>query len=198
MRLPLDPGDVLGDGCWETIKRVLSLVSTLWLGCMMVIIARFLGEMAGAAWSGAWGDMGEIILGMMESILWVLLWAPFYFLLSIWGLLFVPLIGLVLFLMFRTEKEVIWVWYVGVILIGVITMADFVGIPDDGEDVVAWIGFVLLAFSLAAGCWLFKGWKGNMQALHLQEVSAENEMRRLEMEQKFGTKSFGQGESTRE
>ena len=51
MRLPLDSGDVLGDGCWEALKRVLALVSTLWVGCIVALISYYFAEVAGAVWA---------------------------------------------------------------------------------------------------------------------------------------------------
>jgi len=49
----MDPGDVLGDGCWETVKRVLVVASTLWVGALAAIVAFFAGEAVGMMWIGA-------------------------------------------------------------------------------------------------------------------------------------------------
>ncbi len=194
MRLPLDPGDVLGDGCWETLKRVLALVSTLWLGCIAALIAYYFAEVAGAVWAGAWGDLGEIILEMGVTVLWSLLWAPFYLLFSLWGIVLLPLMGVVMLMMFRADKNVTWFWFSAVMGSGVMAMSGFIELPlVYALSAVAWVIFLLVMVSLAAGCWLFHGWQQNSQAAHLQEVMAENELRRLEIEQQYGTTSFGQG-----
>lgn len=194
MRLPLDPGDTLGDGCWETLKRVLALVSTLWLGCIAALIAYYFAEVAGAVWAGAWGNLGEIILEMGVTVLWSLLWAPFYLLFSLWGIVLLPLIGVVMLMMFRADKNVTWFWFSAVMGSGVMAMSGFIELPlVYALSAVAWVIFLLVMVSLAAGCWLFHGWQQNSQAAHLQEVMAENELRRLEIEQQYGTTSFGQG-----
>ncbi len=61
-----------------------------------------------------------------------------------------------------------------------------------GFSIFSWIFFVLLLISLGVGLFFLKGWQQNVQVKHLQEVHAENELRRLKIEQEFGTKSFGQ------
>ncbi|MDG0994401.1 MAG: hypothetical protein P8O22_06685 [Akkermansiaceae bacterium] len=194
MRFPLDPGDTLGDGCWETLKRVLALVSTLWLGCIAALIAYYFAQVASAVWAGAWGDLGEIILEMGEAVLWSLLWAPFYLLFSLWGIVLLPLMGVVMLMMFRADKNVTWFWFSAVVGSGVMAMNGFIELPlVSALRAVAWVIFLLVMVSLAAGCWLFHGWQQNSQAAHLQEVMAENELRRLEIEQQYGTTSFGQG-----
>ena len=194
MRLPLDPSDTLGDGCWETLKRVLALVSTLWLGCIAALIAYYFAEVAGAVWAGAWGDLGEIILEMGVTVLWSLLWAPFYLLFSLWGIVLLPLIGVVMLMMYRADKNVTWFWFSAVMGSGVMAMNGFIELPlVYALSAVAWVIFLLVMVSLAAGCWLFHGWQQNSQAAHLQEVMAENELRRLVIEQQYGTTSFGQG-----
>ena len=194
VRNSLDPGNVLGDGCWESLKRAFAIMSTLWLGCILAVMSYFLSRVLAAVWDGAWGDVMDIIVSMLEMALWTVLLAPFLMLVSFGGFVLVPLLGLVMFYMLRSDKDITWLWYVTVLATGVIAMR---GMTEESMgyliDVVAWVIFVLVMVALAVGCWLLKGWQRNAQARHLQEVSAENEVRRLEIEQTYGTKSFGQG-----
>lgn len=185
---------MFGDGCWETVKRVFALVTTLWGGCAMALVAFFLAEVVGAVLDGAWGDVGEIIVEMGVAVVWALLWAPFVFLLSVWGLVLVPLLGVVMFLMFRAEREVTWLWYGMVGCVGLLAMGGFEDLPTSYVLTgVRWFIFFLMMVALAVACWFYRGWQRNAHARHLMEVHAENELRRLEMAQRFGTKSFGQG-----
>ncbi|MFK7912139.1 MAG: hypothetical protein AB8F34_16300 [Akkermansiaceae bacterium] len=193
----MDPGDVLGDGCWETVKRVFAMMSTLWVGCISALIALYMAEVVGAIWAGAWSDVGDIILDMGSSVLLAMVWAPLYYLFSFWGLIMIPLLIYVMFMMFRADMEVTKVWFVIVLIAGVIAMNGMIEVPANyALAAVAWVVFLFVMISLAAGCWFLRGWERNSQAQHLQEVSAENELRRIEIEQAYGTKSFGQNNQT--
>lgn len=192
MKLPLDPGDVLGDGCWEAVKRVLVVVSTLWVGAIAALVALFAAQAVELMLSGAWGDLTDLMVEAGRTLIWALLLAPFYFLFSFWGFVLIPLMAVVLYGMCRSDKDVTWVWFASCVIVGVLGMTGVFDLSV-GMQSVAWVVFILLVLSLAAGCWFLAGWRRNEQARHLIEVQAENEQRRLELGEKFGTKSFGQG-----
>ena len=193
MRFSLDPGDVVGDGCWETVKRVLVVASTLWVGAMAAIVAFYAAQAIGLVMSGAWSDLTDLILEAGEAILWGLLLAPIYFLFTFWGLVMIPLMGLVMFHMFRSDKDVTWVWFATSLIVSVVGLMGLLGFGADSSlQVLAWVLLCFLMISLAVGCWLLMGWRRNAQARHLMEVHAENEQRRAELREKFGTTSFGQ------
>ena len=197
VRFALDPGNVLGDGCWESVKRAFAIMSTLWMGCILAVTSFYFAEIFGALWGGAWSDVGDIISDMAETVLWTVLLAPFYVFFSIWGFLLLPLFGLVMFYMLRADKDVTWLWFATVAITGTVAMRGMTGDSASyGSEVVAWVLYALAIVALAAGCLLLKGWEKNAQARHLQEVSAENELRRIEIEQTYGTKTFGQGNVT--
>ena len=194
-----DPDSAIGDGCLETVKRALAIMSTLWVGCIAAVASYYLSEIAGAIWAGAWSDVSDMILAMFESLLWSVILAPFYLLLSFWGFVLVPLLGLVMFYSLRADREVTWLWFATVVYTGIIALRGLMGesgLSSLAFDVIAWVILVLVMASIAALCLFFQGWRRNDQARHLQEVNAENELRRLEIEQTYGTKSFGQGNQT--
>lgn len=192
MRVAIDPGDVLGDGCWETVKRVLVVASTLWVGALAAIVAFFAGEAVGMMWIGAWGDLPALMLKAGETTLWAMILAPFYLLTTVWGFVLIPVMGVVMYTMFRTEKDVTWVWYSTCVLVGLVALK---GMLLDGSGIMAvsWAVFIFLQISLGTGCWFLNAWRSNEQARHLMRVFMENEARRAELGKKFGTKTFGQG-----
>lgn len=193
VRFSLDPGDVLGDGCWEAIKRVLVVISTLWVGCLAALLAYCFTELVGAVIDGAWSDLGEMIVDMGGMIVWSFLWAPVVIIFSVWGLFLLPLLGLVMYLVFRAERQIIWTWFGIVVVVGCVAMEGLDTLPATYRLTgVLWVSFLLILAVIAVMCWYYQSWQGNVHAQHLMEVHAENEQRRMEMRERFGTKSFGQ------
>ncbi len=193
MRMALDPGDVLGEGCWETLKRVLILWSMLCGGCVAALLSLGMARVVDAAWAGAWSEVGKIMFMTGKSMLWAVFLGPFYYVFTLWGIVLVPLLGLTMYLMMRAERDVTWIWVGMVVLTGGIVMGNVVGVPGKAEGALAWMFFLFVLVSLGVGVFLLRGWQRNTQARHLQEVMAENEMRREGLKQRYGTSSFGQG-----
>lgn len=190
MKFALDPGDVIGHGCWETIKRLLAPVSSIWIGSFCALVAMLLAEVVDMAWNGYWGEIDELFINMA----WALLYAPLALFFSGWSLLVVPLLAYVFYQMIRSEQDMSWIWLGTTGVSGFMVMTSG-AMEEMNIDYVAfaWGFYVLLMVSLGVGIVFLKGWQQNAQARHLQEVMAENEMRRMEIEQEYGTKSFGQG-----
>ena len=124
MKLPLDPGDVFGDGCWEAVKRFLVVASTLWVGAIAAIVALFAVQAAELMWTGAWGDLKDLMVEAGGALLSARLLAPLYFLFSFWGFVLIPLMGVVLYGMFRSGKDVTWVWFSSCVIVGVLGMTE--------------------------------------------------------------------------
>ncbi|NNJ87139.1 MAG: hypothetical protein HKP20_08210 [Akkermansiaceae bacterium] len=189
MKFPLDPGDVIGHGCWETVQRLLAPVSSIWIGCFCALASMFLAELVDLALSGSWSRVDDLLIEMA----WALLYAPMAIFLSFWSLLVVPLLGYIFYQMIRSEHDVAWMWLGTTAVCGLMVM-----ISPMLEDttmvfkVVAWVVFVVLLVSIGVAIFFISGWQQNAQARHVQEVMAENERRRLEIEQQYGTTSFGQ------
>ncbi len=81
MRFPLDPGDVIGHGCWEAIKRLLAPVSSVWIGCFCALVSMLMAELVDRAWSGYWSRIDDLLIDMA----WALLYAPLALFLSVWS-----------------------------------------------------------------------------------------------------------------
>lgn len=190
MKFALDPGDVIGHGCWETIKRLLAPISSVWVGCFCALVSMFMAELVDMVWNGYGSKVGDLLVEMA----WAMLYAPLALFLSVWSLLVVPVLAYVFYQMIRGEHDVAWMWLGTTAVSGLMVMtSDFLmeGM-EAGFVIFAWVFFVMLLFSLGVGLFFWKGWQQNAQAKHLQEVMAENEIRRLAQEQQYGTKSFGQ------
>lgn len=189
MRVPLDPGDIIGHGCWETVKRILTPVFSLWVGSFCGVAGIYLAFAAELAWSGHWGDVGEVL----TDLVWAVIWAPMALLLSVWSLLLVPMMGLVFYCFLRSERDTTWLWLGCVASTGLVIMtSEWTKELGFLATFVAWGIFTLLLVSITALCLFYKGMQRNAQARHLIEITAENEQRRSALEHRYGTKSFGQ------
>ena len=188
-----DPGEVIGYGCWETIKRVLVMCSTMWVGFFLALFALAVSEIVGAMWLGAWTDIDEMMLEVGQSLLFGLVLAPFYYLFSYWGFVCLPVLAVIFFFMFREDRDVMWFWYATVSLLGLVAILSGIDFSlGYAIDVVTWVAFGLELLSLAAGCWFLSGWNKNRHAQHLMDIHLQNEFRKSEIEKTYGTKSFGQ------
>jgi hypothetical protein len=168
MNLKFDPVDVFGAGCWDAISRIFLFVSSIFMGCGIA----------------SWALFADNLLDEPLSPFFAFLVGPLH-LFSAWALLAFPVMICGWFVMIRSEENLAPRWAGFAVVMGLFCMlgqSRSIGIPW-----ISWPVWILLSAMLCTATWFFMQWQRNRWIQEMAELKAENEQRRLEIQEKFGT-----------
>ncbi|MCW1887758.1 hypothetical protein OKA04_23675 [Luteolibacter flavescens] len=177
--MKIDFGDVFASGVGWLLKQLFLFVASIWLGCTMGAPALNAANLA---------DGGRFNGGM-------LLGSPML-LLTMWIIPNIFFLGAAVYWFVRNESNTIVACG---ILAGVESLVVVAGHVKDIDGWLplsaAWATWIMLTGMLATGLWFLHQWQMNRWAIQIQELKAENAMRRVELKEKFGTDSAGVDET---
>ena len=167
MNLKFDPVDVVGAGCWDAITRVFLFVTAVFIGCGIA----------------SWAINVRSLLDEISAPIMYFLIGPVY-LLSVWAIIGFPVLIGGCFMMVRTEATLAPRWTGLAIALGLLCMCGY-GHADKAW--LSWPLWIVLNAMYATATWFFIQWSRNRWIQEMAELKAENEQRRLEIQEKFGT-----------
>ena len=187
MGIPLDIEDILGAGCLISIGRALSSLSCLWLGSATGIVAVEAGVLSVELLTG--GGMPPDLMDYLVGVLIRCALGPLVLILSYTVLLFFPLLLAVYFTMARGDNGSLTKWLVYAGITGFLAVLSLTSQFDlDARSIGLSMAFWLVAMiSLTAGAFFLTAWQRRRMVQHLIGVAAENDQRRRELAEEFGT-----------
>jgi hypothetical protein len=176
----IDFGDVFASGIGWLVKQLFLFVASIWLGCTMGAAALLASGLA----RGGWSFDAELLL-----------YSP-VLLLTIWIIPNVCFLGASMYWFVRNETNTPLACG---ILAGVEALFSLAGraswlngwLPQS----IAWVTCIVLIVMMATGLWFLRQWQLNRWAIELEELKAENAMRRAQLKEQFGTDSAGVDET---
>ena len=177
--MKFDFGDVFASGIGWLMKQIALFVASIWLGCTMGGAAILAGGL-----TRGWSFDSELLL-----------YSPML-LLTIWIIPNVCFLGASMYWFVRNETNTSLACG---IIAGVEAVVCLAGkatwlrgwLPQS----VAWVTCLALIGMMATGLWFLGQWRINRWALELEELKAENAMRRVQLKEEFGTDSAGVDET---
>lgn len=166
MNLKFDPVDVVGAGCWDMLSRLFLFITAIFIGCGI----------------GSWSLHVHEMFSSPEEPLLMFLIGPIH-LLSSWAVISLPLLLAFLGIFVRTEKELAPRWAGLAISMAIFCLCGYF----KEAHWIAWPLCLLLCAMLATATWFFMQWSRNRWIQEMAELKAENQQRRLELQEKFGT-----------
>lgn len=177
--MKFDFGDVFASGIGWLMKQIALFVASIWLGCTMGGAAILAGRL-----TRGWGFDSELLL-----------YSPLL-LLTIWIIPNVCFLGASMYWFVRNETNTPLACGIIAGVEAVVCLAGQAGrlrgwLPQS----VAWVTCLALIAMMATGFWFFRQWQINRWAIELEELKAENAMRRVQLKEQFGTDSAGVDET---
>ncbi|MEM1084864.1 MAG: hypothetical protein AAGI48_12200 [Verrucomicrobiota bacterium] len=203
MALPFDLEDIVGVALADVLRRAGMIVAVVYGASL----TASLGLSGGAVIAG-WVEFGSFDPDHAELGPWSLLFSPLSPIFSAWGILYIPVLIGVGFYCVRSESPNLRILVVGAGLAGLLCV---LGAPDPDWFQPTWYGMPLggavsdpdklrlimksIGFVVVLGCagasWflaLFLDQRARAEAeSHLVGVTLENEQRRMELRERFGT-----------
>jgi hypothetical protein len=175
----IDFGDVFASGIGWLVKQILLFVASIWLGCTMGAAAILAGEL-----TRGWDFDGELLLH-----------SPLL-LLTIWIIPNVCFLGASIYGFVRNETNTPLACGILAAVEAVVCLAGKTTWLRGWLPLsVAWVTCVVLIAMMVTGLWFFRQWQLNRWAIELEELKAENAMRRVQLKEQFGTDSAGVDET---
>lgn len=172
----MDIEEMVGAGCWDSIKRVGGGFACLWLGAATGFLAMIGASMIQLAVDGSLGVIPVSYL--LNELLWGLLAGPLLLFGSGWLILLAPLVLIVFFYYVRGEGgQRLWVGLAAVV--GLLVVLGY----TDWDDGLLWSGLAFALWLGSAGslgllAFLLAAWQRRRAEQHLLSVAVENEARR--------------------
>lgn len=177
--MKIDFGDVFASGIGWLVKQLLLFLASIWLGCTMGAAALLAGRLA-----DGWSFDGELLL-----------YSP-VLLLTIWIIPNACFLGASMYWFVRNETNTPLACGILAGVEALICVAGKTGRIHGWLPLsVTWVTCVMLIAMLATGLWFFRQWQLNRWAIQLEELKAENAMRRAQLKEQFGTHSAGMDET---
>ena len=170
MALKFDPVDVIGAGCWETLLRFFLFVSAVMVGCGIGSWSLHAGHMFDEPWS---------------PILYFLVGPLHLFSYTIF--ISFPLGVAGLFVLFRSEEPLAPRWAALASSLGFLVVLGY--FKDIEHHWLTWPLWFLMTSMLCTATWFWMKWSRNRWAQELLDIKVENQERRNELHEKFGTVS---------
>jgi hypothetical protein len=171
----IDFGDVFASGLGWLLKQLFLFVASIWLGCTMGGASLLAGRLA----DGRGFDTD------------LLLYSP-ALLLTLWIIPNVCFLGASIYWFVRNETNTPLACG---ILAGVEALVCVAGksgrLHGWLSTSAAWLTCAVLIAMMGTGLWFFRQWQINRWAIELEELKAENAMRRVRLKEEFGTESAG-------
>lgn len=187
MGIPLDIEDILGTGCIASIGRALTSLSCLWLGAATGIVAVSFGSLGAELLQG--GGLPVDLMDFLMGVCADCAFGPLVLFRSYTFFFFFPLVLAVYFVFARGDNGTLTKWVVYAAITGALALLSFEFLFDGNLlalllSAALWIALIA---SLATGAFLLTGWQRRHMAMHLLGVAAENDQRRQEISETFGT-----------
>jgi len=175
----IDFGDVFASGIGWLAKQLILFVASIWLGCTMGGGALAAGRLAQVR-----SFEGELLLHSPALLL------------TIWIIPNVCFLGAAIYWFVRNETNTPLACGILAGVEALVCVAGSTGwiygwLPRS----VTWVTCVVLIAMLGTGLWFMRQWQLNRWAMELEELKAENAMRRAELKEQFGTDSAGVDET---
>lgn len=168
MNLKFDPVDVIGAGCFDTIRRIFLFGTSVIVGCGI----------------GSWSlHAGHMFDNPWEPILFFLA-GPIH-LLSASAFVSFPLLIAGLFIMIRSEEDLAPRWAGLVSSLGLLVVLGYFKQID--SHWLTWPLWLLMTAMLCTATWFWMKWSRNRWVQEILELKEENQQRRHEIHEKFGT-----------
>jgi hypothetical protein len=203
MGLPFDLEDVFGYAIADLLRRVGLILAVIYGGSLIAMLGLAIGSVAAGV-----VEYGSLDFDLMEVGTWSIVFAPVLPVISAWGVIQVPLILGIGFYCVKSEAANLKVLAVCAVVVGLIHV---LAAPDPDWFNPTWYGMPigtavsdpdklrlvrgLTALPLVLGCggafWflaVFLERRAAVQAeSHLMGVTIENEMKRGNLREEFGT-----------
>ncbi len=170
--MKFDPVDIFGEGIGYVITRAFAYLGCLWMGSVIGLISVLQLEM--------FSDIDELF--------YLILFAP----VSLINLLlpFTLTIMIVAIFLFKSDRSLMKIMPIFTALLSLMVMLrETRGDPVEKTiQWTIWLGFMGTLFGVF---WYFRKVEETKYAMELEELYRENEQRRQELQEKFGTASFG-------
>lgn len=168
MNLKFDPVDVVGAGCGVAIARVFRLFATIFMGCGIASWSIHTTRMFGEPWE----PFVYFISGPVH-------------LLSIWICFSLPTLIEGIIMIVRSDEPVGLRDVVFATILGLWCMLGYRS--EMKSPALSWTLWIILSAMLATATWFWSQWSRNRWMQEIAELKAENDLRRQELQEKFGT-----------
>lgn len=166
-----DPVDIFGEGIGHVVTRALAYLGCLWMGSVMSLISVLQLK----------------IFSDIDEVFYLILFAP----VSLINLLlpFTLTIMIVAIFWFKSDRSLMKIMPVFSALLSLMVMfRETTGdLVEKTIQWTIWLGFMGTLFGVF---WYFRKVEETKYAMELEELYRENEQRRHELQEKFGTASF--------
>ncbi|MCW1924897.1 hypothetical protein OKA05_20205 [Luteolibacter arcticus] len=177
--MKIDFGDVFASGIGWLLKQLFLFVASIWLGCSMGAAA-----LLAAGLVKGWSFDAGLLIGSPVLLL------------TSWLIPNVCFLGAAIYWFVRNETNTPLACG---ILAGVEALVSVAGQAGEINGwlplTVAWVTCLVLIAMMGTGLWFLGQWQINRWALEIEELKAENAMRRAQLKEDFGTDSAGVDET---
>jgi len=176
----IDFGDVFASGIGLLVKQLVLFILAAWLGCSLAAAAYLAGKTVEDR-AFPWDSTG------------LLLGSP-VLLLTVWllpNIVFLAAFGIRTVIYSDSAGYRTWITLIAGEALFSMAMVTHEFRREWAPLTTAWLTCLLLIGMMGTALWFLRQWHMNRWAIELEELKAENAMRRVQLKEKFGTDSAG-------